>query len=1063
MKKIVSSIVILFITYASFGQHMFSNYKVVHYTSKNGMPTDFIMNAYQTKEGFIWMNTYEGYLRFDGKQFVNFNAGNTPLLKSNNNTSLFIESEDSTLWLPTGRGLLAYKNGQFKSYLSEFSNLFLQGVTKKRELLLTSSSSNAKTVYIKFDPATAKYDTGSIKMFLENRDADRFNVYPEAKNWTVRRGKIMRKGADDTWQTIGKKEGLNPDMLFGLDDLYVDSKNRVWVTSIYGLFVWEGSKFILFPGMENSKVPSPNPSLGKIAEDSQKGIWAPVGNTMAYLPDGATRFHFFPQEQLNIQTLHNITIDREQNIWLSTDRGLYKIYQTKVINYAESEGIDNNRVSGVYETSPGKLMISSATSKLYWLENQKITPYQPRSPKLWETLTNFICIKKDSKGNIWIGHQAGVLKITPKGETNIPAPRQVRFIEEAPDGKIYVAVSFTGIGVVNDKDQIEMLSYPGVDFSTSYFSSMRHLKDGGLLLTTYRTGAYILGKDGKRTTLNLFDDVEDIGIFNAYVKDDGVIWFATQNGLVKWDKGRVEHIDAAKSGLTQTAIFDILEDQQGNWWMPSNSGLIYASYSQIEQHLKNRKQEIQWRLIDESDGMNNRQCVGARYSCVAKDGKLYIVSIGGLVEIDPSKLATNKVSPIVRINHLRVDDSLFYLNGVQKIEPGNHRYVFDYSVLSLVAPERNTIYFRLIGQDDKWIRSSGDNRAFYTNLPPGTYRFEVKATNNDGVWCEVPAFFEFTVLPHFYQTVWFKIGCVLLALLAIWLLIRWRTRAAKLQNKKLEQQVAERTKELSESLSQLKSTQSQLVQSEKMASLGELTAGIAHEIQNPLNFVNNFSEVSIELLQEMKTELDKGNAEDAKDIATDVIQNLDKITYHGKRADSIVKGMLQHSRSSTGQKELTDINALCDEYLRLAYHGIRAKDSGFNVTLETDFDNTVGQVLIQPQEIGRVVLNLINNALYAVGDKKKLHKEGYIPTVKVATKRKENEFLISVEDNGGGIPDTIKEKIFQPFFTTKPTGQGTGLGLSLSYDIVKAHKGELKVESQEGIGTSFTITLPMNQ
>lgn len=375
MKKLVTSIVIFFITYASFGQQMFSNYKVVHYTSKNGMPTDFIMNAYQTKEGFIWMNTYEGYLRFDGKQFVNFNAGNTPLLKSNNNTSLFIESEDSTLWLPTGRGLLAYKNGQFKSHLSEFSNLFLQGVTKKKELLLTSSSSNAKTVYIKFDPVTAKYDTGSLKMFLDTYDADRFNIHPEARNWTVRRGKIMHKGADATWHAIGKNEGLNPEMLFGLDDLYVDSKSRVWITSIYGLFVWQGTKFILFPGMENSRVPSPNPSLGKIAEDNQKGIWAPIGNTMAYLPDGATRFHFFPQELLNIQTLHNITIDREQNIWLSTDRGLYKIYQTKVINYAESEGIDNNRVSGVYEISPGKLLISSATSKLYWLENQKITPY----------------------------------------------------------------------------------------------------------------------------------------------------------------------------------------------------------------------------------------------------------------------------------------------------------------------------------------------------------------------------------------------------------------------------------------------------------------------------------------------------------------------------------------------------------------------------------------------------------------------------------------------------------------------------------------------------------------
>ncbi|MBL0883774.1 MAG: hypothetical protein IBJ16_10595 [Chitinophagaceae bacterium] len=217
-----------------------------------------------------------------------------------------------------------------------------------------------------------------------------------------------------------------------------------------------------------------------------------------------------------------------------------------------------------------------------------------------------------------------------------------------------------------------------------------------------------------------------------------------------------------------------------------------------------------------------------------------------------------------------------------------------------------------------------------------------------------------------------------------------------------------------------------------MASLGELTAGIAHEIQNPLNFVNNFSEVSNELIDEMKTELDKGKIEAAKEIAEDVRQNLEKITYHGKRADSIVKGMLQHSRSSTGQNELTDINALCDEYLRLAYHGIRAKDSGFNVTLETNFDTTVGQVLIQPQEIGRVILNLINNALYAVGDKKKVQKEGYEPTVKVSTQKKGNVVVLIVEDNGQERPDGIKEKFYQPFFTTKETEQGLGLGLSLS-------------------------------
>jgi len=266
---------------------------------------------------------------------------------------------------------------------------------------------------------------------------------------------------------------------------------------------------------------------------------------------------------------------------------------------------------------------------------------------------------------------------------------------------------------------------------------------------------------------------------------------------------------------------------------------------------------------------------------------------------------------------------------------------------------------------------------------------------------------------------------------------------------------------LEKTLSDLKSTQTQLIQSEKMASLGELTAGIAHEIQNPLNFVNNFSEVSKELLDEMKTELDNGNAADAKEIADDVIQNLEKINHHGKRADAIVKGMLQHSRSSTDKKEPTDINALADEYIRLCYHGLRAKDKSFNATIKTDFDTSLEKININPQDIGRVVLNLLTNAFYAVDEKKKQHSEGYEPTVSIQTKKINNEVEIKVIDNGNGIPQKVLDKIFQPFFTTKPTGQGTGLGLSLSYDIIKAHGGELKVETNAAGGASFIIYLPV--
>ena len=281
-------------------------------------------------------------------------------------------------------------------------------------------------------------------------------------------------------------------------------------------------------------------------------------------------------------------------------------------------------------------------------------------------------------------------------------------------------------------------------------------------------------------------------------------------------------------------------------------------------------------------------------------------------------------------------------------------------------------------------------------------------------------------------------------------------------------QIQTEKKRAEDALSELRSTQKQLIQKEKLASLGELTAGIAHEIQNPLNFVNNFSELSGELIDEMNEEIDNGNLEEVKSIAGDLKQNLEKINHHGKRASSIVKGMLEHSRASTGIKELTDINALADEYLRLSYHGLRAKDKNgstprFNADFKTNFDQNLPKLEVIPQDFGRVLLNLINNAFYAVQQKNKLNLEGYKPLVNIETHLEEDEIVIKIQDNGSGMPDSVKAKIFQPFFTTKPTGEGTGLGLSLAYDIItKAHGGTIEVESTEGEGTTFIINLPIN-
>jgi signal transduction histidine kinase len=339
--------------------------------------------------------------------------------------------------------------------------------------------------------------------------------------------------------------------------------------------------------------------------------------------------------------------------------------------------------------------------------------------------------------------------------------------------------------------------------------------------------------------------------------------------------------------------------------------------------------------------------------------------------------------------------------------------------------------------------------------------------NSEGYWSK-EFNYSFVIRPPWWQTWWAYVIYGLLFIAAVYAVHHiQKQKVIRTERERTREHELAQAKEIEKAYHELKTTQAQLIQSEKMASLGELTAGIAHEIQNPLNFVNNFSEVNKELLVEMKDEMHKGNLDDANAIANDVIDNEEKINHHGKRADAIVKGMLQHSRSSSGVKESTDINALVDEYFRLAYHGMRAKDKSFNATLTTDYDETIGSINIVPQDIGRVILNLINNAFYAVSEKKKQVGDEFEPTVTIKTSKnppsggRGAEVEVSVKDNGNGISQKVLDKIFQPFFTTKPTGQGTGLGLSLAYDIVKAHGGELKVETKVGEGAEFIIELPI--
>jgi signal transduction histidine kinase/ligand-binding sensor domain-containing protein len=600
---------------------------------------------------------------------------------------------------------------------------------------------------------------------------------------------------------------------------------------------------------------------------------------------------------------------------------------------------------------------------------------------------------------------------------------------------------------------------------------------------------------------------------------EGNIWVATFNGLQRYNR----ETNDFSSFLLSTIISQILTDSQGVLWIATLNGLFYydplnkqfklspingsiysgfedtkdsSLYFGADNGVYKLNASRQYISFFEKEAKNETTLINNNYWTFSEayrlNSRIFIGSrgtsgIGKYFVFDPDKL----VEPI--------SGSMPYISGLwlneEMVEPGpnspihsaieqlkslklaNDQNIFSVSFGTIDFQDRydDQIYYMLEGFDLDWKKTKPNDRIRFFKIPTGKYLLKIKTPNPNGKWNEKNL--EVLIAPPFYLNAW-AYGFYFLFLCAGVYIIHktQKARVLRKERERIKDRELLQAKEIEKAYTELKVTQSQLIHSEKMASLGELTAGIAHEIQNPLNFVNNFSEVSKELVEEFKNEKAKGKSERDEaledEILNDISQNLEKINHHGKRASDIVKGMLQHSRTSSGQKEPTDINALADEYLRLAYHGLRAKDKSFNAEFVTDFDESLPKINVIPQDIGRVLLNLINNAFYAVDKRAKENVEGYKPEIVVSTSSSPLEkggikgglngvVTITVSDNGPGIPSHIVDKIFQPFFTTKPTGQGTGLGLSLSYDIVKAHGGELKVETKEMEGSEFIIQLPI--
>ena len=610
----------------------------------------------------------------------------------------------------------------------------------------------------------------------------------------------------------------------------------------------------------------------------------------------------------------------------------------------------------------------------------------------------------------------------------------------------------------------------------------------------------------------------DGDVHALHARPDGSLWVGTAGGLHRLDTGDLgagfTRYTAADSDLPDDDVYALVEDEAGFLWLSTAGGL--TRFEPVT--------ETFYRRLEGQDAGRALHGSAAR----APDGQLVFGSERGLLAFYPQTLAARNANPPqVAITGVEVNgqavvpgegDVLDVAAPVaERIElgPDDGYLTIQYAGLHFSNPAQNTYRYRMPGVLDGWDEVGSTREATFSTLDPGRYTFEVQAANADGVWSDASAAVEVVVHPPWWRTWWALLAFAGLAVFALFRADRWqRARLLRQERERAERREAElraetaeadqrkaaaeaaalkaendrkaaelgRTREveaanakleaanrqLETSLRDLKATQAQLVQSEKLASLGQLTAGIAHEIKNPLNFVNNFADLSVELAQELRDEMaeapDKPAGtilEEVGDLLDDLQDNCRRIREHGQRADRIVRSMLLHSRGGSSERGRVDLARFIDEYANLAFHGARANDSDFNVEIERDFDPETGEVEVVPQEFGRVLINLLTNAFHAVQKRAAGAGDGYVPTVTVRTRRDGREVRVDVADNGTGIPDTVKGRIFEPFFTTKPTGEGTGLGLSLAHDIVTGvHGGQMSVDSAEGEGTTFHITLP---
>jgi len=1016
----------------------------VHYTLSRddpGSSASFTVTAlYEDQTGAFWIGTVDGLHLFDreaGTSVVFRHVQDEDATLSDDHVTAILEDQHGVLWIGTDDGGLNRfdrQTGTFAAYRHERRNPHSLRGDRISALLedkagtlwvATSNLPDGRAVH-RFDRETETFHAVAFSAGDQTDPAYSPTAMLQTRDGVFWITTLNLIGGDTRRSGLHRFEPSTGEFTsYGYDPSDPHSLSWFYVTSIY--------------------------------EDRSENLWIGTSRGLNRLDRGQIKFGLIklvPEDPYHLtDNIYGLHQDGEGVLWLGSSGFGLASYDTRTglsdrfsVDPTDPDSLSSGTVTGITSDSAGMLWLGTGYG---------LSRYDP-SARRFETYRHdaadpnslaedrVLALHVDDDGIVWAGTANGLSRFDPRTRS---------FTTYRHDPHDPRSLSGNYISVIFEDSR--GLLWVGTN---THPTQGTHTGPAGLSVFDKATEAAVVFRHAPGDASSISDD----GINAIHEDGSNRIWIGTNQGLNLFDRStqRFTHY-LEEDGLPSAGIMGILEDNEGNLWLSYDAGGLSRFDPGAET----------FRHFHVADGLQNmRFNRGAYFHNSA--GEMFFGGVSGVNHFLPSNIEANTEVPPVVVTRFGTRAGTAWSVGAL-VEYGeivlpyrDNAFSVEFAALNFRMPERNQYAYLLEGFDREWVYSETRRYASYTNLRPGTYTFRVKGSNNDGVWNEEGASIRISVLSPWWLTWWAYAFYGVIAAGGVLAVDRYqRRRLIKREREQARERELEQKREIERAYEELKRTQAQLVQQEKLASLGALTAGIAHEIKNPLNFINNFSQLTVELADELieeRTTNPLAPLQSLGDIFDDIRLNASKIDHHGKRADAIVKSMLQHSRGGSGTRETVDLNALVEEYVGLAYHGKRAQSSGFDVEIERDYAPDVGSVELVPQDIGRVILNLIGNAFDAVSESTE-SDAARNPRVRVETHRTRNALRITISDNGPGIPQGIRVRLFEPFFTTKPAGQGTGLGLSLSHDIVtQGHGGSLEVDDAPGGGAAFTIQIPIS-